>query len=66
MLNLSYNILVLVIRAKAIFILYPIAFCAKLSGIAWRNSNDMQNWNKVVHRPIVVAERLAETEGLVN
>ena len=32
MLNLSYSILVLVIRAKAIFILYSIAFLAELSG----------------------------------
>ena len=49
MLNLSYNLSVLVILAKAIFILDPIAFCAELSGIIWRNSNDRTGTKSFTH-----------------
>ena len=55
------------IPAKAIFILYPIAFRAEPSGIVWRNSIDRTGTSSIViHTSNIVAERLAETEGLVN
>ena len=66
MLNLSYNLSVLVILAKAIFILDPIAFCAELSGIISDGTATTELEQSRSHTSNIEAERLAETEGLVN